>query len=72
MSKRVVRRMVEFVAAVAMLGYGISLFTPLRKGWEWLLAASSFIVLYICVRTISRLASRENSAASLNRPNRKL
>jgi hypothetical protein len=72
MSNRVVRRIIEFVAAVALLGWVVSLLTPLGKSWEWLLAAGSLIMFYVCVRVLSRLASRDGNVKQLNRPGRKL
>jgi len=72
MSNRVVRRIFEILAAMAFLGWVVSLLTPLHKSWEWLVAAGSLIILYVCVRVVFRLASCQSSVERLNSPDRKL
>ena len=63
MDRRPIRRIVEFVAAAAMLTFIVVLIVPGQKSWAFLLAGVSLLVLYLCARAISRIARGESSAS---------
>ena len=62
------RRTVEFSAATALLDFGVSFFTPLRKSWEVLLLVSSVVVLAVCARVLRMIGRHVTSVELLNEP----
>jgi len=72
MAKPVFRRVVEFIAATALLGFCVSIFTPIRKSWETLLLVGSVVVFALCVRVLLAIGRRVSSVELLNKPDQRL